>query len=65
MKEPAFGAVEKPQTRHGDESRHFMPIEAAHGEGDRHGEMIGPTEHFFKPEPPTFETVIEDGDKER
>lgn len=56
VKEPIFGEdVEKPQTRHGVDSMQFEPIEAAQGSAERHGEMIGPTEHFFKPEPPTFE----------
>lgn len=45
---PVFEALEKPPTRHAVEQRHFLPIEAAMGEADKEGEIIGPTEHFFK-----------------
>ena len=55
MQAPVFEALEKPPTRHAVEQRHFLPIEAAMGEADKEGEIIGPTEHFFKQEPPTYE----------
>lgn len=32
---PVFEHVEKPPTRHGEELRHFMPVEAKAGEGDK------------------------------
>lgn len=35
------------------------------GKADKAGELVGPTEHFFKPEPPTFESVAEDEPIER
>lgn len=35
------------------------------GLADKDGEREGPTEHFFKPEPPTFEQILGEGEMER
>ena len=60
-----FEHLEKPPTRHGEELRHFEPIEPKAGEGDKQGEMNSSTLHFFKPEAPTYGEVLEEGEMER
>lgn len=65
MQAPVFEELEKPDTRHAVEQRHFLPLQAAMGEADKEGEIEGPTEHFFKPEPPTFEQILDEGEMER
>lgn len=50
----------KPKTLHGTGQEFFDPIEAKVGEGEKNDEMIGPTLHYFKQEPPQYGEINED-----
>ena len=65
MANPVFENIEKPPTRHGVEQRYFAPIAPKAGEADPTNEIMGSTLHFFKPEPPTYGEMLEEGEMER
>lgn len=55
LQKRVYEKVEEPGTYNGVEEKHFLPIDAAKGEGDKEGELIGPEESYFAPEPPSYE----------